>query len=432
MREPLTLSRTVSVHGPAARPVGAKAIRGPTLPGLDSLTEPGSLGRRAALLAGLFVLGLALGWLVTQPFVGRPGQPVTMSEYSTVVALLYQRDHNLDLARERLALFGIPTDLVGAATRDASVTAPADQAALSTLGQSLTGQAAAATPAAQSADTTDNQAAAGIASSQSATTADQHTSLLGPILAFVFALLLGSAVLLRTAGLSASSLGLSALRVGGARPNERRSPRGTIRVENVRSRAEASDVETNSERPVPASRSGRPVIETRPIGRTAVEPAGGEARTADRRTAGRARVPAFQSAYHLGDDPYDEIHPITDPTTGSLVAACGLSAALKHIGRGSEYFAFTAWLQNYADDEQLNAAGLVAPGARDFAQDQIQSWVRGGQIDALVPIEKGMRAELGTGELAATVTILDVEFGDQPGAPRSYLKKLVVRFDVQT
>lgn len=121
--------------------------------------------------------------------------------------------------------------------------------------------------------------------------------------------------------------------------------------------------------------------------------------------------------------------PINRP--GSSVAACGLSAALKHNGRGSEYYAFTAWLQNYADEEQLNAAGLVAPGARDLARDDIQNWVRGGQIDALVPIEKGMRAELGNGELSATVTILDAEFGDQPGAPRSYLQKLVVRFDVR-
>src|SRR5690348_12546130 len=122
MREPLTLSRTVSLHGPAARSNGSKApSRLASVPWLDALSEPSSLGRRAALLAGLFVLGLALGWLVTQPFVGRSSQPITMSEYSTVVALLYQRDHNLDLAKERLALFGAPADLVTAATQDAKV-----------------------------------------------------------------------------------------------------------------------------------------------------------------------------------------------------------------------------------------------------------------------------------------------------------------------
>ena len=443
MREPLTLSRTASLHGSAVRSTGTKtASRGGSLPGLDALSEPSSLGRRVGLLAGLFVLGLALGWLVTQPFVGHSNQPVSMSEYSTVVALLYQRDHNLDLAKERLTMFGTPTDLVTAATQDAKVTAPADQAALGTLGQALTGQAGVATPGATpgAQPTTDasNQAAAGIASSQATPATTQRSSLLGPILAFVFALLLGSAVLLRTAGLSASSLGIKGLNLGGSKTNDRRAPRGTIRVETVRSRANSfaadniDDLPSAPERPASSTRSGRPILETRPIERTPAERVAVESRPAERRPAGRAgRIPSFQSSYHLGDDPYDEIHPITDPSTGSLVAACGLSAALKHNGRGSEFYAFTAWLQNYADEEQLNAAGLVAPGARDLARDDIQNWVRGGQIDALVPIEKGMRAELGNGELSATVTILDAEFGDQPGAPRSYLQKLVVRFDVR-
>ena len=429
MREPLTLSRTASMSGTSSRPSGAKPSSRSEPPlGLATLSEPGSLSRRIALMAGIFLLGIALGWLATRPFVGGASQPVTLSEYTTVVALLYQRDHNANLANERLGLYGTPADLARSAASDPKITSASDQAAVTSLSSALSGTVA-ATPAAS------DQSVPSASTSQSAAPTSDRSSWVGPVIAFVVALVLGAIVLLRTAGLSTASLGISSLGLGGLSGGARRSTRPN-RADSARSSLFASNLAddlptSSSERPASSTRSGRPILETRPLDRRPTAGRAVDSRASDSRAVtARGRIPSFSSSYRIGDDPYDEIHPITDPTTGSLIAACGLSTAVKHPGRGSQYFAFTAWLQNYADDERLNAAGLIAPGAEEFAQDQIQSWVRGGQIDAIVPIEKNMQAEIGSGNLSATVTILDAEFGDEPGAPRSYVRKLVVRFDV--
>jgi|GEM_PF-6350661 len=434
MREPLTLSRTVSMNGSGSRPLGAKpSSRSEPVLGLASLAEPGSLSRGLALMAGIFLLGLALGWLVTRPFAGGSGQPISLSEYSTVVALLYQRDHNVNLAQERLGLYGTPADLARAAASDPKITSATDQTAVSSLVQALTGSVA-ATPAAGDQSASTASSAQTTQSGQSAAATSGHSSWIGPVVAFVVALILGAVVLLRTAGLSAASLGVSSLGLGHLGGSGRRPTRPS-RMEASRSSSFGTNPSddypvSSSDRPASSTRSGRPILETRPIERRAAPARSPEPRVSETRGSARGRIPSFSSSYRIGDDPYDEIHPITDPVTGTLIAACGLSTAVKRPGRGSQYFAFTAWLQNYADDERLNAAGLIAPGAEDLAQDQIQGWVRGGQIDAIVPIEKNMQAEIGSGNLRATVTILDAEFGDEPGAPRSYVRKLVVRFDV--
>lgn len=435
MREPLTLARPLAARSAPSRPVPTRSTaRRPS--GLAQIF-PDELTRTAALMIGVFVIGAALGWLVTRPFAATPTHPVTLPEYTAVVAQLYQRDNNLGLAKDRMAIYGTPAELALQALRAAQANelkTTADQPAVEGLAKAL--GAPIPTSASTDARPVDSPDAAPAASASS----DDQPSWIGPILAFMIALGLGGIVLLRTAGVSFSGLGLPLTNRAGTGSTGRTATRASAAASRMRvdaSRRPATtraavavsepeedegDEEDEEIQPVAAA---PPVA--RPTPRVTVE---------TRRPAAPARairIPSYQSCYRLGDDAYDEIHPITDPATGSLIAACGLTSTLKYnTANGAQYYAFTAWLQDYLGTEQLNAAGLVAQGALDSVRDQIQSWVRGGQIDAVVPIEKGMTAEIGSAELSATVTIVDVEYGDDPGARQSYLRKLVVRFDVQT
>jgi hypothetical protein len=394
------------------------------------------VNRRLLLLGGLFLIGLAVGWLITRPFAG--GTPPTVShvEYTAVVAQLYQRDHNLTLAQERLSPFGSPDGLVQQASQAAqagTLKDPNDAAAIQALAQALAGpNPSVATPVATPAIVTTPLAAASIARTTSGNATDAavppspagHPSWLGPLVAFLLALGLGLVVLLRTAGFSLTAV--PRLRLAGSAFTPRMTPvpppaggrrSSAPRIPTVPERRGAASAplaypDDDFEIPPPVRPMGRPASRT-PAPRPA-PPGGGL---------------VFQSSYRAGDDPYDEIHPITEPVSGGLVAACGLCAALKHEGYGSPaYYAFSAWVQDYLGSEQLQAVGLVAPAALASAQDQIDGWMRGGQIDRLLAVQRGTATEMVTDRLAVTVTVEDLE---QDPATATFLR-LSVRFDVRS
>src|SRR5579883_971574 len=171
------------------------------------------IGRPAIFLVLTFLLGLGLGWVVTRPFTGSSSGPVTSADYVSVVAQLFQRDHNQEVARERLALLGSPTVLVEQTLQDAKngkVSNASDQAAVAALAQALAPSASANAVSSTGAATgnSDSQAAATPAASaqpNAASATPSKSSLLGPLVAFLLAFGLGTVVLLRTAGLSLSS-----------------------------------------------------------------------------------------------------------------------------------------------------------------------------------------------------------------------------------
>src|ERR1035437_7290861 len=68
------------------------------------------VGQATVVLAGLFVIGIVLGWGVTRLLPSGASQQVSTVEYTALVAQLYQRDQNVGIARERLALFGGPPE----------------------------------------------------------------------------------------------------------------------------------------------------------------------------------------------------------------------------------------------------------------------------------------------------------------------------------
>lgn len=405
----------------------------------EPMTTPWSIGRPVILLVLAFVVGTGLGWAATRPFAGNTSQQITNVDYVAVVAQLFQREHNEEIARERLALLGSPTILVEQALREAQagkVQDESDRAALQALAQALAPASASSSqpanvdaatqPASQPTVTTDDSAA------KSGPLGDPEQSpLLGPIVAFVIAFLLGIVVLVRTAGLSLPLAGALGGRLSGARAPERmtrsRPPLATLRTGapafrparpagNGR-RAEAAVVDAREDEP------GEDDVPVRAGGRSAtlVQP---------RTVARAARSVSFQSTYHLGDEPYDEIHPITDPSTGTLVAACGLSSALKLASSTApRYYAFTAWVQDYLSDEQLRAVGLVTRGALDAESVQIDAWAREGQLEQVISAREGSSTQLKTPTITTEISVVEVDCG-RSGATDGYFSKLTVRFDV--
>jgi hypothetical protein len=387
-------------------------------PGSVSYRLP--VARSSVLLAVLFAVGVGLGLVASRPWASPTAQSVTETDYVGIVAQLFAQDHNATIARERLAVYGAPAAMLERAAQAAQSGDPrnaADRTAIQALAQALSPSAADPIAA------TSNGPAAPAAA---ATTPDEHVSWVGPLAAFLLAFALGALVLLRTAGLTVPLPALPARRESGVRPREARpdltvSGRQAYRPATL-SRSPAVETTTRPRE------EEREVVRPREPSRAAEPREASRARTAVRRPA---RLLTFQSSYSDGDEQFDEIYPITDPTTGTLVAACGLNAALKCDPTGAgRYVAFTAWLQDYANGDELSAIGLVAPGASEAARPAIDDWVRSGQIDGVLSVQTGTTTEIQTGDHRATVTVLDVAFGDEPDGTSKYFDQLTVRFEI--
>ncbi|HVC33698.1 MAG TPA: hypothetical protein VNL16_09335 [Chloroflexota bacterium] len=401
------------------------------------------VGRPVILLGLAFLMGTGLGWAVTRPFAASTTQQISNVDYVAVVAQLFQRDHNQEVARERLAMLGSPTILVDQALREAqdgTVQNPTDRTAVEALAQALTpvtetGAASNETSSASGQANPTVVATPGAGTTPAPAPAGQ-SSWLGPVVAFLLAFALGAIVLLRTAGLSLPSAGV----LGGLFPSKARSesperssrPRqsvatlqtGAVPVRRVRhlNNGRLADEPTVDEEDDDEPSEERLSVRSASRGVTSLRPRAAASAV--------ARRVSFESSYRLGDEPYDEIHPITDPTTGSLVAACGLGSALKLESTAApRYYAFTAWVQDYVSGEQLHAVGFVTRSALDSEGARVDQWVREGQVDEVIPVRHGVTTDLKTDTITTRVSVVDVAHGDS-GASDNYISRLTVRFDV--
>lgn len=376
------------------------------------LSLPFPIPRTLVLFVAIFAFGAAVGWVATRPFVGGSSVGATTDDYVAVVAQLYARDHNLTLARERLSLFGTPSALVASAANPSAAPRDSDDlGAIQSLAQALNADQTSAT------------------SSASATAGNSGSpSWIGPVIAFVLALLLGAIVLLRTAGLSLPRIALPARPSRPPRPIERDEPLSPHRPTG------AAAEPLPARRPLRDRVSREVSVEPSPV-EVAPAPSASVARRpeptrAAARSRPRARRLTFESCYRLGDDPFDEIHPIIDPVSGTLVAACGLNASLKsgdgHNGAG--YFAFAAWIQDYVNGETLNAVGFVTRPALQAERERVEAWIERGQIDSVLVGDRGVATELTASDLNAKVTVLEASTVDSPAG--SYFEGLTVRFEV--
>ena len=132
----------------------------------------------------------------------------------------------------------------------------------------------------------------------------------------------------------------------------------------------------------------------------------------------------------MGDDPYDEIHPIVDRETGVLLGACGLSASkwLEPAGSG-KFYAFTAWLHDYVSDQELRSVGIVSRWALDQGRNLTEEWLQSGAVDDIVEAKNGGITRLETGSLAGNVTINESHYNN--GTPaQSHFSRLSIRFEI--
>ena len=402
-----------------------------------------SIGRPALLLGLAFVVGTGIGWVATRPFAPSSHQ-VTTADYVTVVAQLFQRDHNEEVARERLALLGSPSVLVEEAlreTRAGKVQDPSDRDALQSLAQAVAPSAVATTSASKAASTDQTTTATTAPNSvNGAPSSDDRGSWLGPIIAFLSAFALGTLVLLRTAGLSVPLPGISRGLSGGL--TKARLPERKTSSRHVAATLRTGPTPIRRARNLDVSHSGETAIdddEDDDSDRETIEAPVVERSVARNATLVRPRpavarpanVLSFQSCYRLGDDPYDEIHPITDPTTGALVAACGLSASLKlDSSTDARYDGFTAWLQDYVSGQELRSVGLVTRWGYEANSARIDRWVRDGEIEEVIPVHPGSTASLQTGTVTTEITVTEVAHGDGDASGK-FFAGLTVRFDVR-
>jgi hypothetical protein len=379
----------------------------------NRLTWPLPIPRALVLLIALFAFGAAVGWVATRPFAGSSGTGATTNDYVAVVAQLYARDHNLTLARDRLSPIGSPAALVAqAADPNAKLRDPNDLSAIQALAQALDNN---------------NNSNSGNASPAPASPTHGGSSLVGPILAFVLALILGAIVLLRTAGLSVPRFAIPARR---ARSLDRDEDGPNARRATGPGRAELAPARRPTRDAPPLDIAVEDGLDEAAFAPSASSPDRVQVSGALTRTRPRARRLTFESSYRLGDDPFDEIHPIIDPVSGTLVAACGLNASLK-IDQGNDtsgYYVFTAWIQDYVNGEALNAVGLVTRGALQTQRSQIEVWIERGQIDAVLVGERGTATELSASDLKAKVAVLEASVVES--ASSSYFDALTVRFEV--
>ncbi len=374
------------------------------------------------LLGGLFLAALAIGFAMTRIVPGAPVQRVSDTEYTAVVAQLFLKDHNLSLARDRLISVGEPSDLVRRAIalgQAGQLASANDRAALDSLSAALLAPSATAGPDQPSAT-----AATPVSTTPTSNEGDSPISWIGPLVAFFVALGLGFLVLARTAGLSLGALSLPWR--NRPTPGHPVAPRRNGVIANRRNESgrpsSVSIAEVDLDADDDSELKPQPIVSRS----TAVRRSRSAVATANRPTV-------FQSQYRLGDDPFEEIHPIADPRTGGLVAACGLTATL-HLdsARTGGYYAFTAWIQDYAGGDELHAAGLVAPGATEVARSAIDSWVRSGQVDTVLSLEPGASAVIGTEDIKATVSVVGVTYGDDARVADAFVTNLNVRFEIQT
>ncbi len=140
---------------------------------------------------------------------------------------------------------------------------------------------------------------------------------------------------------------------------------------------------------------------------------------------------SFRSSYRLGDEPYDEIHPISDEAGRSLVGACGVSAGRFLNDHGQKrYWGFTAWLHDYASDGQFRAVGLVSRWASDHFADEIDDWRVEGDIDEVRLVDFDETIEIETTHLSAALVIEDVDYV-QGVPPEAVFNRLAAQFDVE-
>ncbi len=380
----------------------------------SSFVQTSSPLRQGIFLALLLIVGVVVGSIAIRILLPPVEGSVSSTEYVLLVAEANLRDNDLAAARARLSSLGDPIQVVQDARR-----AVINDPTLPLSAQEQLRQLAVKLDGGESSAAGPNQGAALQAVPAPAPSATGD--LIVPIVAILVALVAGTFAAMRLLGISFPS----SLRA-------QSQPQTMTEQEPPRFRTRAAPPQTYHSRLQPLAKPETARADTNSAFngfKSVVESQHTAAPARAAAASSRSRV-GFQSTYELGDDPYDEIHPIVDRETGVLLGACGLSASkwLEPAGSG-KFYAFTAWLHDYVSDQELRSVGIVSRWALDQGRNLTEEWLQSGAIDDIVEAKNGGITRLETGSLAGNVTINESHYNN--GTPaQSHFSRLSIRFEI--
>lgn len=368
--------------------------------GIKGSGTSGPLVGLASLLAVGFIVGFFGGWLWVS--VGQEG--IGENDYVVMVSLLYERDRSVPNAMERLAALE-KSDTVRSIAGLAEAY-PKIRPEAQTEARALRQLATALSKSSGEANSQTNVAPEGEGGSGGI------WLVLGIALVFVVFLGVAGPFALRFA---------SSTRRGFVLPWSKGTRRNSLSFGGKSGRRptiSAGNVRTARRAPQPLVEESSLVDENPPT------------------ESWPAKAPAglrFQSGYAFGEDPYDEVHPITDRETGSLIGACGLSAELKlSEDIPGHYYAFSFWAHDYVGDGNLRRIALVSKWAKAKAPAELVRWTERSRVDEVVVANPGIRLLIDTANLAIDVNIASFRYGsDAEAPPDAYFSSLDATFDVQ-
>jgi hypothetical protein len=374
------------------------------------------LSRQLIVVIGCFLLGVAVAAVISSAATARTAPRVSDADYVLMVADIFDHEKSVFNARERLLVIGKnPVDLADAAVERAQRDRPdarRDVDSLKQLAQAL-----------RQAD-----AEAGTAR------ASNNPGLIGLI-----GLILASVVLAAGAAwiwkqLETRGVGVPRVAAGGTAASRfresqvwRLGPRqlaaALSQVGARRGAVLAPDQDEATEAPPARVRPSR--LRSNRSAAPAERPS-----LRREEPVSAAPVDLFEARYELGEEEYDEVHPIRD-ASGEVIGAVGLSATEPTGDRPGRFYGFTAWLQAYDGRQEVSAIGLVTRTGQLARSAAIAEWERRGTIDAVETVDRGRQLEISTAGLRARVTIVDFDYAaPSPGSP-GYFGYLVVQYEVE-
>jgi hypothetical protein len=148
----------------------------------------------------------------------------------------------------------------------------------------------------------------------------------------------------------------------------------------------------------------------------------------DHEAEANAKTLILDCYYGMGDDPYDQIHPIYSPPSQVPAGACGVSSAMQIPGDDG-CCAFTIWLHDYRSDDGVISVGVVSKWAETEISKDLQALARRERWQRVIVASDGLTINLESERLRAAVRLLGFDYLAERDFPRyAVFKELHVRF----
>jgi hypothetical protein len=125
------------------------------------------------------------------------------------------------------------------------------------------------------------------------------------------------------------------------------------------------------------------------------------------RRATKASVAATLT-YRGNGEPYEQMVPIADPSSGKLVGGCGLATGPSAPGVATGHLGLLVWLHESGSAEPPQTLGLVAMPVVNTGEEALREWMAYARLPELVVARPGVTKSFETRRLQATLYVTDV------------------------